>query len=311
MKKLEKIIREAISEVLAEGPAEAAKDLKIKSIDMQIKALQLEKSNLVSGKDTIPEGVELDEGNATTQYKLDLSKLSNLSEKDQNSRWTVGIIDYLKEKGQSGITQIAREKFDRPQMAIADLSRRLRAAGVLVPVAGTGVAQSRINKTTGEVAPKEEEPEKFDVDDMFIGDRFSSKEPEAEATPEEVAASFRKALSAGNDEESFMRNLPKDAPTSDKKISDEDYEKLTKYLNLKDRLNNIKSNIRQNRKLGKGGDDLGSGGKSKENEDLMKKLEDTANRINSLIASSEYLKSRKELEGVIKENKQRRLKKIN
>jgi hypothetical protein len=318
MKKLEKIIKEAILEVIEEGnklyalknPADSAKGL-ASTIDPDDAT---EKSPaFISKYKPVSEG-ELDEmARVPVQYKIaDLSKLDDLSDKVKGSKGVQGIISYLQNKGQAPVALIAKEQFNRPQQAINPIILSLTAAGVLDTVAGSGVAPSRVNKATGEIAPKEEEPETFEPDDYFIGSRFATREPKPDPTPEEVAASFAKALSIdGGSDEDFVRNLPKDAPVSAKKVSEEDYQKLMKYLNLKDRLNKIKSDIRQNKKLGKGGDDLGGGSTSKENEELMKKVEDTTNRINDLISSSEYLKSRKTPEGEIKENKQRRLKKIN
>ena len=49
MKKLEKIIKEAILEVMAEGPLEdAAKSAELKSIDAKLKALNAQKAAVLS-----------------------------------------------------------------------------------------------------------------------------------------------------------------------------------------------------------------------------------------------------------------------
>lgn len=331
MKKLEKIIKEAILEVLAESPTTIdvpnPSNLTGPQKQTLIQKAKTSTKNPKIGTAELPvefvEEGEIDEARNPVQFKIgDEDKvkeyMSSLSGTKQQRFQK--IIDLIKDKGQMapasialalGKTFVKDGKVMPRQAAVNPDIIELAKAGALIPVAGTGVAPSRVDKVTGEIAPKEEEPETFEPDDYFIGSKFATREPKPDPTPEEVAASFRKALSAGNDEESFMRNLPKDAPEITKKVSGEDYDKLIKYLNLKDRLNNIKSNIRQNRKLGKGGDDLGGGNVSKENEELTKKLEDTSKRINDLILSSEYLQSRKELEGGIKENKQRRLKRIN
>jgi hypothetical protein len=312
MKKLEKIIKEAILEVLAEQTIvdKTTKVTDVKGEDPKTVLAAIEAAKKSNKPVSIAEN-DLDEmARIPIQYKIgDLSKLSTLSDKDQNSKWTKGIIDYLKEKGQSDITKIALEKFDRPQMAIADLSRRLIASGVLEPVGGTGIATSRINTKTGVVAPPTTDTS-LDPEDMFIGSRVSSQTLKPDPTPEEIAASFAKARNIDGGEADFIASLPKDAPKVTPKISDEDYDKLMKYLDLKDRLKNIESNIRQNRKLAKGGSDLAIADKGEE-ERLKNKVEDIKQRINSLINSNEYLKSRKSSESEVNEVKERRLKKIN
>ena len=224
------------------------------------------------------------------QYKIgDLSKLSTLSDKDQNSKWTKGIIDYLKEKGQSDITKMAKEKFDRPQMAIADLSRRLVASGVLEPVGGTGIATSRIGKT-GVVAPPTT-TQRLEPEDFIIGKgKFDG--PAFEPSDEEIAASFARARAAGDGEEEFVANLKKDAPKVKPAISDEEYNKLMKFLDYKERLRKIDSALRQNKKISRGGDDMISKDRG-EAEKLSNMKTNLEQRIDDLVAGSEYLQRRK------------------
>jgi len=173
MKKLEKIIKEAILEVLAEetfAGKNAVSDLKRDPSYNSLKpdAKKTAEKELTQGGSVTLENNVNEMARIPVQYKIgDLSKLSTLSDKDQNSKWTKGIIDYLKEKGQSDITKMAKEKFDRPQMAIADLSRRLVTSGVLEPVGGTGIATSRIGKT-GVVAPPTT-TQRLEPEDFMIG----------------------------------------------------------------------------------------------------------------------------------------------
>jgi cell division protein FtsB len=290
MKKLEKIIKEAILEVLAEADIssaeKAAKDAEVKALQAKKKAIDSKLSDVSAGRDSVLEMARI-----PVQYKIgNLSKLSTLSDKDQNSKWTKGIIDYLKEKGQSDITKMAKEKFDRPQMAIADLSRRLVASGVLEPVGGTGIATSRISKT-GTVAPPTT-TQRLEPEDFMVGKgKFGG--PAFEPSDEEVAASFARARAAGDgSEEEFVANLKKDAPKIKPSISDEDYDKLMKFLDYKERLRKIDSALRQNKKLSRGGDDMISKDRG-EAEKLSNMKTDLENRIDDLVAGSEYLQRRK------------------
>jgi len=75
-------------------------------------------------------------------------------------------------------------------------------------------------------------------------------------------------------------------------ISDEDYDKLMKFLNAKERLRNIDSALRQNKKISRGGDDMISKD-SNEEERLKAKKAELEKRIDDLVASSEYLQRRK------------------
>jgi cell division protein FtsB len=289
MKKLEKIIKEAILEVLAEADIssaeKAAKDAEVKALQAKKKAIDAKLSDVSSGRDSVLEMARI-----PVQYKIgDLSKLSTLSDKDQNSKWTNGIIDYLKEKGQSDITKIAFEKFNRPQMAIADLSRRLVASGVLEPVSGTGIAASRVSKS-GTVAPPTTK-QTLEPEDFLVGSgKFD--EPAFEPSEEEIAASFARARAAGDSEDEFVANLKKDAPKVKPSISDEEYNKLMKFLDYKERLRKIDSALRQNKKISKGGDDMVSKDRG-EAEKLSNIKTDLENRIKDLVAGSEYLQRRK------------------
>jgi hypothetical protein len=303
MKKLEKIIKEAILEVLAEetfAGKNAVSDLKRDPSYNSLKpdAKKTAEKELTQGGSVTLENNVNEMARIPVQYKIgDLSKLSTLSDKDQNSKWTNGIIDYLKEKGQSDITTIAREKFDRPQVSIADISRALRVAGVLVPVAGTGIAASRIGKD-GTVAPpttkQRLEPEDFVIGKgKFNRPGFEQSDEEVAASFDRATASFARARAAGDGgEEEFVANLKKDAPKVKPAISDEEYNKLMKFLDYKERLRKIDSALRQNKKLSRGGDDMISKDRG-EAEKLSNMKTNLEQRIDDLVAGSEYLQRRK------------------
>lgn len=278
MKKLEKIIKEAILEVLAEGPAEekAAKDAKIKALQAQKKAVDSELSDVTSGKESVLEMARI-----PVQYKIaDLAKLDTLSDKVKNSKGVQGIISYLQDKEQAPVAQIAKEKFDRPQQAINPIILALTQAGVLDTVGGSGVAASRIGKG-GEIAPPTTDYS-FDAEDFFIGNKMQDKD-----------FTFSKGAATSEDEEAekYLKTLKKDAPVVQANISDEEYDKMMKFFDLKDRLKNVESNLRQNRKIGKGGSDIAIVDRGEE-ASLKNKKEELEKSIDDLVASSPYLQRR-------------------
>ena len=297
MKKLEKIIKEAILEVMAEGnklytlknQSDSAKGLP-STLDPDDAT---EKSPAFTAKyKSVSEG-ELDEmARISIKYKIgDLSKLDDLSDKVKNSKGVTGIIDYLQANGEASVAEIAKEKFDRPQQAINPVVQSLVASGVLEPVGGTGIAASRVDKKTGKVAPPTTK-QTLEPEDFFIGKgKFDG--PAFEPSDEEVAASFARARAAGDGgEEEFVANLKKDAPKVKPTISDEEYNKLMKFLDYKERLRKIESALRQNKKISKGGDDMISKDRG-EAEKLSNMKTDLENRIEDLVAGSEYLQRRK------------------
>jgi hypothetical protein len=288
MKKLEKIIKEAILEVMAEGPLEdAAKSAELKSIDAKLKALNAQKAAVSSEKDSVTEMARI-----SIKYKIgDLSKLDDLSDKVKNSKGVTGIIDYLQANEEASVAEIAKEKFNRPQQAINPVVQSLVASGVLEPVGGTGIAASRVDKKTGKVAPPTTK-QTLEPEDFFIGKgKFDG--PAFEPSDEEVAASFARARAAGDGgEEEFVANLKKDAPKVKPTISDEEYDKLMKFLDYKERLRKIESALRQNKKISRGGDDMISKDRG-EAEKLSNMKTDLENRIEDLVAGSEYLQRRK------------------
>ena len=130
MKKLEKIIKEAILEVLAEADIssaeKAAKDAEVKALQAKKKAIDSKLSDVASGRDSVLEMARI-----SIKYKIsDLSKLDDLSDKIKNSKGVQGIIDYLQANEEASVAEIAKEKFDRPQQAINPVVQSLVASGV-------------------------------------------------------------------------------------------------------------------------------------------------------------------------------------
>ena len=289
MKKLEKIIKEAILEVINEDASldQAAKAAELNALNKKIQALNAQKSAVASGKDEVTEMARI-----SIKYKIgDLSKLDDLSDKVKNSKGVTGIIDYLQANEEASVAEIAKEKFDRPQQAINPIVQSLVSSGVLEPVGGTGIAASRVDKKTGKVAPPTTK-QTLEPEDFFIGSgKFDG--PAFEPSDEEVAASFARARAAGDGgEEEFVANLKKDAPKVKATISDEEYDKLMKFLDYNERLRKIDSALRQNKKISRGGDDMISKDRG-EAEKLSNIKTDLENRIKDLVAGSEYLQNRK------------------
>jgi hypothetical protein len=291
MKKLEKIIKEAIIEVLAEADIssaeKAAKDAEVKALQAKKKAIDSKLSDVSSGRDSVLEMARI-----SIKYKIsDLSKLDDLSDKVKNSKGVQGIIDYLQSNEEASVAQIAKEKFDRPQQAINPVVQSLVTSGVLEPVGGSGIAASRIDTKTGKVAPPTTK-QTLDPEDFFVGSgKFDG--PAFEPSEEEVAASFARARAAGDGgEEEFIANLKKDAPKVKPTLSDKDYNELMKFLDYKERLRKIDSALRQNKKISRGGDDMVSKDRG-EAEKLSNIKTDLEKRIEDLVAGSEYLQRRK------------------
>jgi hypothetical protein len=297
MKKLEKIIKEAILEVLAEA---STIDVSNPSLTPQQKSTLIKQARLNTKNPnlgTVKDPVEFVEENninemarIPVQYKIaDLSKLNTLSDKVKNSKGVQGIISYLQDKGQAPVAQIAKEKFNRPQQAINPVVLALTQAGVLDTVGGSGVAASRVGKG-GEVAPPTTK-QIIEPEDFLVGGGEKFNKAPNEPSEEEIAASFAAARAAG-DEEEEIKDLKKDAPKIKPTISDEDYDKLMKFLNAKERLRNIDSALRQNKKISRGGDDMISKDTNEE-ERLRAQKAALEKRIEDLVASSEYLQRRK------------------
>lgn len=296
MKKLEKIIKEAILEVIKEETfagknsiSDLKKDPGFSSLkpDAKINAeKELEQGGSVTLENNVNEMARI-----PVQYKIaDLSKLDDLSDKVKNSKGVQGIISYLQDKGQAPVAAIAKDQFNRPQQAINPVVLALTQAGVLDTVGGSGVAASRVGKG-GAIAPPTTK-QIIDPEDFLIGGGEKFDKAPNEPSEEEIAASFAAARAIGDEDEDIIKTLPKDAPKSKMTISDQDYDKLMKFLNAKERLRNIDSALRQNKKISRGGDDMISKD-SNEEERLKAKKAELEKRIDDLVASSEYLQRRK------------------
>jgi hypothetical protein len=297
MKKLEKIIKEAIAEVINEDAAKiknlrlTATKFRQQAIDAEQAASAEEEKDLQQNKTAVAEINVNEMARIPVQYKIaDLSKLNTLGDKVKNSKGVQGIISYLQDKGQAPVAQIAKDQFNRPQQAINPVVLALTQAGVLDTVGGSGVAASRVGKG-GAIAPPTTK-QIIDPEDFLIGGGEKFDKAPNEPSDEEIAASFAAARAIGDEDEDIIKTLKKDAPRIKPQISDEEYDKLMKFLNAKERLRNIDSALRQNKKISRGGDDMISKDTNEE-ERLKAKKAELEKRIDDLVASSEYLQRRK------------------
>jgi hypothetical protein len=280
-KQLRRMVRETIQEILKEAdisPAEkTAKDAEMKAIDAKIKALQAKKGDLASGREEItendieemartPKGFRLaDENFDATPYAN--KRVSGVSLQD--------IINYFRENpGADKKSLQVQFNFARPQIPNAVVNALLDA-GVLVKLDAGGEVEAT-PEPGEETAPKATDPE-----DLFMGgaedplSMYFDGEPNADGS---------------EDFEPEAGELEKAEPAAGS-MSDEDYEAFMKYDELKRRLDATKSNILKMRKSrGVAGDISDKPSTELQRlRDLKKSLED---RINDLVAGSDYLKKK-------------------
>jgi hypothetical protein len=309
-KQLRRMVREAIQEVLAEDQAadKKAQDTAKQAETAKLQALQKKKAEL--SKPVSPEEkpsqdaekVAVDKEIAQTNKKiqklnkpglgaLELDELARIAKgfrlADENfdatpyaTRRVSGtsledVINYFRENpGADKKSLQAQFNFARPQISNA-IVNALLDAGVLVKL-GAGGEVEATPEPGEETAPKATDPE-----DLFMGgaedplSMYFDGEPNADGS---------------EDFEPEAGELEKAEPSASS-MSDEDYEAFMKYDELKRRLDATKSNILKMRKSrGVAGDISDKPSTELQRlRDLKKSLED---RINDLVASSDYLKKK-------------------
>lgn len=314
-KQLRRIIREAIQEILAEGPAEdkKAQDTEKQATQAQIAALQKKKSELNASAPSAADKPAHDAEKVAVDKKLGTltKKMQKLSkpgisalELDEMARIAKGfrladenfdasqyankrvsgtsladIINYFRENPGAEKKQLqAQFNFARPQIANAVVNALLDA-GVLVKL-GAGGAVETTPEPGEETAPQATEPE-----DLFMGgadnplSMYFDNEPNADGSEDFT-----------DETEPETGELEKAEPTTSS-MSDEDYEAFMKYDELKRRLDATKSNILKTRKSRTAAGDIADKPSTELQRlrDLKKSLED---RIDTLVAGSDYLKKK-------------------
>jgi len=298
-KQLRRIIREAIDEVLAEGEAEnkAAEQAAVQNRQAQqqaataaekaaqaaIKAAQAKKAAVASDKNPglleneIEEMARLAKGFRLADPNFDASQYAN---KRISGVSMTDIINFFRENPGAEKSQLqAQFGFVRPQIANA-IVNELLAAGILVKLGAGGEVEA-----TPE--PGEEQPETIDGPEAFLigsGDLSKYFSPASNDN-------------AGDEEDFNAEEEPTAGeiggqPVSTSSMSDEDYEAFMKYSDLKQRLDATKSNILKMKrsKGGTAGDIKDVPSSDIERLQVLKKsLQD---KIDALIASSDYLKKK-------------------
>jgi hypothetical protein len=309
-KQLRRLVRETIEQMLAEGQVEdkKAQDTATQAEKAKLQALQKKKTELsasVSPEEkpaNDAQKVAVDKEIAQTNKKIQkLSKpgLSSL-DLDEMARTPKGfrladenfdatpyankrvsgvslesIINYFRENPGADKKSLQTQfNFARPQISNAVVNALLDA-GVLVKL-GAGGEVEATPEPGEETAPKATDPE-----DLFMG---GAEDPLAMYFDGEPNAD------GSEDFEPEAGELEKAEPAAGS-MSDEDYEAFMKYDELKRRLDATKSNILKTRKSrGTAGDIADKPSTELQRlRDLKKSLED---RINDLVAGSDYLKKK-------------------
>ena len=285
-KQLRKLIRESIVEILKEAdisPAQkAAKDAEIKALQAKKKAIDAELSDIASGREEVAEG-EIDEmarlakGFKVADPNVNTAQYAN---KRISGVSLADIIEYIKANPGADKKSLQTQfNFARPQIANAVVNALLDS-GVVVKLSASGEEEAP-------VAPGEEAPtQATEPEDLFMG---SGENPLSMYFDDEPNASGEEDFNASEEPTIDDTSIEK---VNAKSMSDEDYEAFMKYDELNNRLAATKSNITKlKRRKGGSPGDLTDKPSTEliRLRDLKTSLED---RINTLVAGSDYLKKR-------------------
>jgi hypothetical protein len=288
-KQLRRIIREAINEVINEATQDEINNLKKKAnaLKMQAATIDLDAANkqkqvtqqqaATQQEGQLDEFARLAKGFRLADPNFDASQYAN---KRVSGVSMADIINFFRENPGAEKSQMQSQfGFVRPQIANAVVNGLLDA-GVLVKLGAGGEIEAT-------PAPGEEQPEEVTgVDAFLVGNADLSK--------------YFSAASNDNagDEEDFNAEEEPTAgeiggrPVSTSDMSDEDYEAFMKYSDLKQRLDATKSNITKMRrsKGGTAGDIKDK--PSTEEQRLLNLKKSLQDKIDTLVASSDYLKKK-------------------
>jgi hypothetical protein len=302
---LRKVIREAITEVLAEGNTyagkdaidDAQKDSKWGSLSGVGKADAITKLK-AGGTVTIGEAEIAEMANIGKLFQLspdaDLSTLTGqklrIATAMQDAGGSISQADVAKALGYTKVD--SKGEIVGKQNPIDANFRALGAEGIIIP-AGTQLAQrfSRPQPEPGEEGDEEVGQRATEPEDLFMGSAtnplsmYFDNEPNDDGTED------------FNAEEEPTTGEIEPTSTAAGSMSDEDYDVWMKWSDLNDRLSATKSNILK-AKRNKGGKVMGDIGDTSSNEisrltTLKQSLED---RMNDLVAKSKYLQKKIEKE---------------
>ena len=279
---LHKIVREAIQEILSEADIssaeKAAKDAELNAINKKIAALNIKKGDLASGREEVAEG-EIDElANVAVRYELAPgTNAADFSGKKNR------IITAMQATGEpmSKIDVAGELGYDKQNPINADFMA-LVASGAITPAGAQ--AAPRLNRPQ----PVVTEPE--DGEDIPAGYEGPEGGIEGDMSDEEIEASFARMMGSGEEEPEAGEIETADVTTG--RMSDEDYEAFMQYTDLEGRLAKLKSDILKT-KRSRGGVVGDIGDQSSSSLDNMRALKDKLQKkMDSLLASSEYLQKR-------------------
>jgi hypothetical protein len=273
---LQEMIRAAIAEAINEAdisPQEkTAKDAEMRAIDAKIKALQAKKGDLASGREEITEDNIDEMANVAVRYELapDAAAADFAGKK---SRIVAAM--QATEEPMSKIDVAGALGYDKQNPINADFMA-LVADGVIIP--------------SGEQrAPRLSRPAAEPGVEAGAEDTGIEGGIDRDLSDEEVDAMFAKVMK-GDEEEPEAGEIEK-ADVSASSMSDEDYEAFMQYTDLEGRLAKVKSDIlKTKRSKGTAGDIADK--PSNELENLRALKDRLQTKMDSLLASSEYLQKR-------------------
>ena len=279
VKQLRKLIRESISEILAE--AEGA--IQVKPGDLAKIKMYTKQGIDVKEDPTIKEMARIPKGFRLTDPELNTSTFT----KTISGTPLSAILDYFKENPGADVRSIQTQfNFVRPQIANG-LVKGLLDAGILTKLTAGG-------EVVAPVEPGEEAPvQASEPEDLFMGSAINPLSMYFDNEPnDDGSEDFNDEVEPSADEIE-----PSEPTSSASSMSDEDYDAWMKWSDLNDRLSATKSNILK-AKRNKGGKVMGDIGDTSSNEiprltTLKQSLED---RMNALVAGSKYLQNKIEKE---------------
>lgn len=278
---LRKIIQESIKEILNEGDIspeqKAAKDAQMKAIDAKIKALQIQKGDLASGREEITED-NIDElANVAITYTL----TPGANAADFTGK-KARIVNAMQETG---------EPMSKTEVAVAmgyDKQNPINADFMAL------VANGTIQQSEQQAAPRLARPqaggEEGEEEQPTPEDEYGLSGRE-EIPDEEIDAMFAAAARAGEEEPEGGELETGDKGVSGQ-MSDEDYDAFMKYSDLSDRLASVKSNILKAKRSKSTLGDLTDEPSTSEVERLVTLKQNLQQKMDDLLASSPYLQAR-------------------
>jgi hypothetical protein len=276
-KDLQKIIREAISEVLAEADV-SPEQKKVKDIQNQL--IKAKEDALNAEKNTLKKGGNLEETNidelANVAVRYELNPDAAAADFTGKKSRIVAAMQATEEP-MSKMDVAGALGYDKQNPINADFMS-LVADGTIIPSGAQ--AAPRLNRPATDEPAGEEVP---------AGEEGPEGGVAGDMSDEEIEASFARAMGSG-DEEPDAGELEMGG-VSAASMSDADYEAFMQYTDLEGRLAKVKSDILKTKRSRSAADDIGD--QSSSSVDNLRSIKDKLqNKMNNLLASSEYLQKR-------------------